>query len=73
MNGLSRAIKGIVGKPCEMIIGVVADVSQLPEVGVNVRGTIVQISKDASYTPTVGDNVYILRFGDSWIVIGSIG
>lgn len=73
MSKLTKSIKDLVGKPCEMIIGVVADLSALPEVGVNVRGTVVQLSKDANYAPALGDNVYILRFADSWIVVGRIG
>jgi len=69
---LAQAINQQLGLRTDLIVGVVDNLNNAPLVGVNVRGSVLDLDALASYTPAVGDNVAILRYGSVYLVLGAM-
>lgn len=70
---LQQAITNAIGMRTEALVGVVSAPNG-SKVDVTVRGATLTLSKLASYaSPAAGDNVLILAYGATMIVLGSIG
>jgi hypothetical protein len=65
---LPQAIKGSSGPDSGIRIGVVSSTSPFM---VTVQGVELALTRLASYTPSVGDNVAILVSDSTWLVLGS--
>jgi hypothetical protein len=69
-TALPAAIQTKVGTPSNMRIGVVQSVSST-RVVVNVAGALLPVPYLNSYLPIVGDNVSMIFFGATWLVLGA--
>lgn len=72
---LVNTVHKLVGLPTTMIVGSVANINTDGTVDVSIRGTTVtELSRLNSYNaPQIGDNVDILAYGSTMLVLGTNG